>query len=337
MNWGDKMSKKPMQKSKLLYLRKILYENTDENNPMTINEIISSLQSVGISAERKSIYSDLEALCLFGDDIISIKSKNVGYYVGNRPFELAELKLMVDVVQSSKFITYKKSDQLIKKIENMASISDAGLLQRHVHVFGRVKTMNESIYYNVDEIHNAINHNAKIKFHYFEWNLKKQRAIRKNGEFYTVSPWALTWDDENYYMIAYDDKSEIIKHYRVDKMMDISLMDELRKGESLFADFDIASYSRKTFGMYGGNEKNVTLSFPNSLVGVVIDRFGTDINILPIDDENFSTSVKIAVSPQFFSWVFSLKGSRILSPDDVVCEYSLMLKNSLKIAKNPES
>ena len=191
------MPKSPNQKLKLLYLMEILLQQTDERHPMTVPEMIAQLAQRGVSAERKSIYGDLEALRTFGLDIVQAKSKTTGYYVGTRAFETPELKLLVDSVQSSKFITHKKTLALIKKIEGLASIYDAQLLQRQVYVHGRVKSMNESVYYNVDEISDAISRDRQIRFHYFEYTISKQRRYRKEGAFYVVSPLALMWDNEN--------------------------------------------------------------------------------------------------------------------------------------------
>lgn len=224
------MPKSPNQKLKLLYLMEILLQQTDERHPMTVPEMISELARHGVAAERKSIYNDLESLRTFGLDIVQTKSRTTGYYIGARSFEVPELKLLVDSVQSSKFITHKKTLALIKKIEGLASIYDAQLLQRQVYVRGRVKSMNESVYYNVDEIADAISRDRQIRFHYFEYTIDKQRHYRKDGAFYIVSPMALMWDNENYYLLAWDAEAQLRKHYRVDKMTDISALDAPREG-----------------------------------------------------------------------------------------------------------
>lgn len=228
------MPKSPNQKLKLLYLMEILLQQTDERHPMTVPEMISELARHGVAAERKSIYNDLESLRTFGLDIVQTKSRTTGYYIGARSFEVPELKLLVDSVQSSKFITHKKTLALIKKIEGLASIYDAQLLQRQVYVRGRVKSMNESVYYNVDEIADAISRDRQIRFHYFEYTIDKQRHYRKDGAFYIVSPMALMWDNENYYLLAWDAEAQLRKHYRVDKMTDISALDAPREGMRTF-------------------------------------------------------------------------------------------------------
>lgn len=325
------MPKASTQKIKILYLMKILLDNTDDEHGMTTAEILSALEEHGIEAERKTIYDDLEVLRVFGLDIEMRKDKNVRYHVVSRNFELPELKLLVDAVQASKFITHKKSHELIKKLEGFASRYQAQQLQRQVFVSNRIKTMNESIYYTVDYLHEAISTNSKISFQYFEWNEQKEKQLRHNGAFYKISPWALTWDDENYYLIAYDSDAEKIKHYRVDKMVNLKLLPDKRDGERFFKDFDMALYSKKTFGMYRGEEEIVTLRCKNYLAGVIVDRFGQDIIFRKTDDEYFEISVKVSVSPLFLSWVLNF-GTDILivSPQNVKDEYVSLLEKTLK-------
>lgn len=314
------MARSANQKLKLLYLMRYLLDNTDEDHVVSTNQLIDYLETQGISAERKSIYDDMEALRVFGLDVERTESgRNSGYYIASRDFELPELKLLVDSIQSSKFITHKKTAQLIKKIETLASIHEAQLLQRQVYVAGRVKTMNESIYYNVDKIHAGISKNRKIRFKYFEYTVSKERQLRKNGAFYEMSPFALTWDNENYYMVAYDSEAKIIKHFRVDKMSDISVMEESRDGQEVYKQLDMAAYSRKVFGMFSGEEQMVQLRFANYLVGAVLDRLGRDVMIIPDGEEHFTVRTNVVVSPQFFAWVCGFgDGVQILAPDNVV-------------------
>lgn len=307
------------QKLKMMYLAKILMEQTDEEHTITVPEMIAELSKLGISAERKSIYDDLEYLRLFGLDICSNKTRTTNYYVASRDFELPELKLLVDSVQSAKFITHKKSMELISKIEKLTSRENAKKLQRQVFITNRVKAVNEQIYYNVDKIHEAIAANKQITFKYFKLDVDKKKMYRKEGGLYTESPVALTWDDENYYLITYKEKYDNYTHYRVDKME----MIELTEYDRVLSNkpFDLSGYSKTMFQMFGGVETDVSIEFDNELVGVVFDRFGTDIPIVKKDEKRFICHVKVAVSPHFLAWVMSFgKRAKIISPDNVVDE-----------------
>ena len=314
------MAKSTNQKLKLLYLMRILLEKTDEEHGLRLGEIIDELAKYDVDAERTSLYSDFEALRVFGIDVNSIqKNRTVYYYVGSRDLEVAELKLLVDVIQSSKFITEKKSRQLIKKLERYVSQYDAQKLNRQVYVHGRIKTMNESIYYNVDKIHNAIDENVMIKFQYYQWNVDKEMELKHGGAFYKVSPWGLVWDDENYYMIAYDSSAEMIKHFRVDKMIRISQLDIVREGKDDFKKIEMSSYTRKRFGMFTGKEQSVTMLCENELAGVMLDRFGRDVKIRKVSETQFQITVDVAVSHNFFGWLIGLgNGVKIIAPDNVV-------------------
>ena len=308
------------QKLKMLYLVKIFSEETDETHAITLQEIIDKLSAYGVNAERRTMYQDIELLGQFGLDIIREQvGKGVYYHLGQRDFELPELKLLVDSVQSSKFITERKSRELIKKLEALVSRNDASHLHRQVVIAGRVKTMNESIYYNVDILHEAINAGKQIRFHYYQWNTKKEMEFRRDGAWYVVSPWCLMWDDENYYMVAYDAEDAAIKHYRVDKMVDLAITDQARLGKKEFRAFDLAKYGKQLFGMYGGDEVRVSVRGENGLVGVFIDRFGKDLIIMPDGEGYFKTSFEVAISNQFLGWIFSLGGGvQITGPESVV-------------------
>lgn len=314
------MPKGTNQKFKLYRLAQIMLEKTDDEHYITMPEIMASLSEYDVTADRKSIYADLRDLGVLG---VEVEGEPIGnryrYHVVNRPFELPELKLLVDAIQSSKFITEKKSNTLIKKLEKLVSKYDAQKLQRQVYVSGRIKTMNESIYYTVDAIHNAISENKKIRFQYYQWNVKKEMELRHNGAWYHISPWGLSWDDENYYLVGYDSDAEMIKHYRVDKMLHIKLLSESREGKERFKKLDMADYAKKSFGMFGGKEQTVKLLVKNSLAGVIIDRFGKNVMLIPADDEHFTVNVDVHVSRQFLGWVFSLgEDIKIDGPDDVV-------------------
>lgn len=314
------------QRLRILYLMKIFLKKTDENYGLTMQELIKALKVYGIEVERKTIYTDIEALRRFGLDIIGVKEGNTYYYhVGGRDFELAELKLLVDSVQAAKFITEKKSHQLIKKIEGLTSEYEGKQLQRQVYVSGRIKASNESIYYNVDKLHTAIGSNSKVCFQYFQWNIKKERELRHNGKQYCISPWALSWDNENYYLIGFDSDVKEIRHYRVDKMLALDITGERREGGEYFRKFDIAAYTKRLFGMFDGKENLVTLRFENHLAGVVIDRFGRETTFLGYDDNHFEIKVNVAISRQFFSWIISLgNGAEVISPESAVEEIRKM-------------
>ena len=314
------MPKGTNQKFKLYRLAQIMLEKTDDDHYITMPEILSSLEAYGVTADRKSIYNDLRDLEVLG---IEVEGEPVGgryhYHVLNRPFELPELKLLVDAIQSSKFITERKTNALIKKLEQLVSQYEAVKLQRQVYVSGRIKTMNESIYYTVDAIHNAISENKKIRFQYYQWNVKKEMELRHGGAFYHISPWGLSWDDENYYLVGYDSESDTLKHYRVDKMLHIQMSDEKREGQEHFERLNMADYAKKSFGMFGGKEQKVKLLVKNELAGVMIDRFGKDIMMIPKEENYFTVNVDVHISNQFLGWVFSLgDGVKIISPDEVV-------------------
>ena len=314
------MSEVNKQRLKLLYLMKIFAEDTDDEHMLTLPQIIGKLNAYGVDVERKTLYQDFALLRDFGFDIVRVKTqRNHYYHIGNRQFELPELKLLVDSVQSAKFITKKKSNALIHKLEGMVSKYEARQLQRQVIISGRVKAMNESIYFNVDKLHEAIGTGCQIRFKYYRWNINKEMELRKAGDWYEVSPWALMWDDENYYLVAYDAEDKKIKHYRVDKMMQISVVDKKREGKEQFKAFDMPRYTKSLFGMYGGEEVRVTLEAENQMVGILIDRFGKDIPIRPVNKNHFRTTVNVAVSGQFLGWIMALdEGVKIVGPEKVL-------------------
>lgn len=332
------MAKSEGQKLKLLHIVKLLEEYSDENHPLSTQEIIERLEAVGIHSERKSIYDDMAKLIDFGYDIIQVHSRQGGgYYLASREFELAELKLMVDAVQSSRFITTKKSRELIKKLEKKAGKYDAGQLQRQVYVAGRIKTENESIYYNIDNIHRAIQENRQIRFQYLDWNLKKELVPREVAAR-VVSPWALIWQVENYYLAAFDPQDGRMKHYRVDKMGKVEVLEQVRMGLEAFEKVDLASYTNQTFGMYGGEQETVTLQFPNELVGVVLDRFGREVDIRPLENGFFRIRVKVAVSGQFFGWLAGIGAkAQIMAPKSVREKYRNYLQEILTASEQVDS
>ena len=316
------MARGSNQKFKFTYLMQIMAEKTDDEHSLTMPQILEELEKYEVSAERKSIYEDFKDMSKLGIDVIKEqRGRETFYHIAGREFELAEVKLLIDAVQSAKFITQKKSKSLISKVKNFVSEHQAKQLQRQIVINDRVKTMNESVYYNVDDIHTAINQNRKIKFKYYKWDIDKKLVERHGGSYFVVSPWALLWDDENYYMIAFDDWDNKIKHYRVDKMMYIEVGNDERAGKEEFKNFDMAKYSKATFGMYHGEKTKVCIKFANQMCGVFIDRFGKDTLFRKIDENHSELIVDINVSPQFFGWIFSLGNDvEIVSPREVVNE-----------------
>ncbi len=326
------MSRLPNQKLKLIYLSRIFEERTDSYHALTLSEISAALSEYRISAERKSLYDDIEALRLCGYDIKVTRDSHVRYYLDSRKFELAELRLLADAVQSSKFLTVKKSRELSKKLGELGSKYEAAQLNRLDASSSRIKTENEEIYNNIVTVHRAIAENRKIRCNYFEWNSHKQRMLRKNGDEYILSPRALVWDDEFYYLVAFDDDAQRIKHFRVDKMIRVKILDEKRERD-MAEDFDTAAYSKRVFSMYGGEPANVRILADNSLAGVVIDRFGTDVTILNHGDK-FEFCAKVMISPTFFSWVLGFGNKmKILSPEDVARQASKIASEIVELYK----
>lgn len=323
------MAKRENQKLKLFRLLEILIRETDENHGISMTEIISRLQEYGVSAERKSIYDDFLILESIGFSVSYLPTRPPRYKLDNKIFELAELKLLVDAVQSSKFITAKKSRELIEKLQAFASIYEGRELSRQVYVEDRIKTQNNATIYSIDAIHSAINDGKRLNFKYFDYDGEKNKILRHGGEIYDVSPYALLWDDEKYYLVAYDEKNGLVKNFRVDKMQDTTVSENTsteRKKE-----FNPADYSRKIFGMYGGIEELVTLECKDALAGVVMDRFGSDTVFIKTDF-GFKISHRVLVSPTFFAWVLEFgTDMRIISPEDVKNNFISYIR---KIAEN---
>ena len=325
------MAKSPNQKTKLLCLYRMLLRQTDEEHPLTVLQIIEELARQDIKAERKSIYDDLEALRLFGMDIQSRKGKTSGWFVGDREFELPEVKLLMDAVQSSRFITQKKSDALIRKLEGLASVHQAGQLQRQVYVSGRIKVMNESIYYNVDKLHAAIAGQKAITFKYFDYDIQRKKVFRQDGKRYMVSPYGLIWNSENYYLVAFDHTHRAMRHYRVDKMTEIVVTNLDREGREQYPNFQLAEYGQKHFGMYSGQEMKVTLRGRRDKASLVWDRFGQEVILVPDGEEHFTVTLPVVISPQFFGWLLGLNGSITLAgPKEAVSAYRRRLAATLE-------
>ena len=312
------------QKRKLLQLERILRKHSDEEHPMSMERIMEELERCDITAERKSIYDDMAELQQCGLDIQMRRGKNGGWFLGDREFQLPELKFLVDAVQSSRFLTTRKSNELIARLESLTSEHQARQLQRQVYVSGRVKSMNESIYYNVDKLHAAIHANRTIFFRYFSYNSKKEKVFRRDGKRYHVVPSGLVLDGENYYLVAWSLMDGEFRHYRVDKMTEITITSFPREKEHLA---DMTSYAQKHFGMFAGREGMVKLQCREELASIVLDRFGQDTILVPREDGTFSVTLDVVVSPQFWGWVFGLgAGVRVLEPAWAAEEYRAELK-----------
>jgi len=317
------------QKQKILILARYLLEESDESHPLTMGQILAHLSAMGISAERKSVYADLEELRTVGLDVICTKQKNTGYFIGERRFQLPEVRLLVDAVQSSRFLTEKKSEELIGKLQSLVSRHEAKTLARNVFVSGRIKNMNESIYRNVDTISAAIEGGNRIRFSYFEWDKTGAKRLRRQEEGYEAQPRFLLWDHENYYLVAKEKKSGELRHFRVDKMLSISLSEEGDPKVPKPDPAEIARYEKRLFGMFGGHQEYVTLSCEESLAGVFFDRFGSDLTVRS-HPMGFEATVSVDVSPMFFSWLAGFSNRvRILSPASVREDFCSWLRTTL--------
>ena len=326
------MARGRKQKLKLFYLYKVFRENSDKTHPLTMPQIVELLEAYGVDANRKALYDDIEALRLFG---IDIEKKKEGlytyYYATNRPFELAEMKILIDAVQASKFISEKETKVLIQKLLFLVGESDARLLERDVHVPGRIKNMSESVYHAVDVIFRAQELDHQLRFHYFRWDLQGKKELRRNGEYYNVSPWDLIYDDEKYYLVGYDHLHKEIRHFRVDKMLDVEEVDLKRKGITKFRQVNKAKYTQQHFRMYGGELQTVTLLCENEMSNVIVDQFGHHVKMVPVDEKHFEVKVDVIVSDQFLGWVFALgDGVTIISPNDVVVRMKEIINGLVK-------
>ena len=320
-------------KLKILYVYKILYENTDEQHKITMPEILSMLESYGINAGRKGIYDDIEALRAFGVDIVSGRGSNSSYYITSREFQLPELKLLADEISSSKFVTEKKSRDLIKKLAKLSSKHEAKQMQHQIYVSDRVKTTNERIYLNVDILNRAISEKSKISFSYFDYDIKGRKIFR-SGER-TCSPYALTYSNEQYYLIArYDKRPDVMTNFRVDRMENIQIIDV--PYDKMPEDFNLPEYLKGSFSMFSGHTGNVKLRLDNELINVVIDRFGKGVNLQAVDDNHFTfwANVNVEQPMPFFAWLFLFgEKAEILEPVELREQYIETLENVLKKQK----
>lgn len=322
------MPRSENQKLKLLYLKELFETQSDEQHVLSMQDILAYLAAHGINAERKSIYTDIACLQEFGMDIVLQKGPGGGYFLASRPFELPELKLLVDAVQACKFLSERKSVALIEKLSSLCSAHEASQLRRQVTVCSRIKSMNESIYYTVDRIHEAIAENRQIRFRYFDWGIDGRKHERPGDYF--ASPYALVWDDENYYLIAHSQRHGLT-HYRVDKMAKLTKLEMPRVITDEAKNLDLSRYGKNVFGMFAGSPQQVKLRFHKSLAGVIIDRFGKETMLVPDGDEHFTFTTEIVVSPVFYGWLAGFGDkAEILFPETVQNEFTALCRLALR-------
>lgn len=322
------MAKSDNQKLSLLYILDYLERESDALHPVSAEQLITMLSNHNIQLERKTIFSDIAALQRYGADIVSRRGKGGGYYLASRNFELPELKLLIDAVQSSRFLTRRKSRELINKLCRQCNRYDASLMHRDLVIDRRVKSMNESIYYNVDAIQDAISQNRQIQFRYFDWNVEGRRQYRQRE--YLASPYGLCQDNENCYLLAHSQRHGVT-HYRVDRMTEIQLLPESRTPCPELTGANLTAHANQLFQMYSGENQRVKLRFHRSLVNVVIDRFGRETMMIPDEPEHFVFTVDVAVSPLFLSWVIGFGAkAKILHPPQVAQQCAALCQEAME-------
>ncbi len=320
-------------KLRLLYIYQYLLRHSDEDHPVSTPELLKYLKDeYNMDVHRTTLPGDIAMMEEAGIHFEIIKSRQNKYYFDDRPFDVSELKLLIDAVSSSKFITEKKSKELIKKLTSLTSDYNAEKLRRHITVEGRIKSENEKAFYILDRINEAIDKNCKVSFQYADYNNRKYKKLRHDGEYYVVSPYALVWDGDYYYMIGYCDNREHIRHFRLDRIYRIPNVLENQKAVSEPKGFKLAEYMKKMFRMYGGDETiNVELQCETFIMNAIVDHFGTKVLTEEIDDNHFKATVTVSPSPTFYRWVFGWNGAmKILSPKSVIEEYKAMARKALE-------
>lgn len=320
-----------IEKNRPLHIFKFLWGSTDEQHPVTINEIAEHLESVGIHAGRKTIAADLEDLQNCGFDVVKVRSRSNRYFVGNRSMELAELKMIVDAVQAAKFISRTKSLALIEKLTGLASPHQAAQLRRNLYVEGKVKTANEAVCYAVDLLNQSINEQTTVEFQYIEYTDNKEKVLKHNGQLYALSPYDLVWSNDNYYVLGWSERHKKIATFRVDRM--VSVKPSMVYFHDRPADYDIEQSCKQLFLMYDGERCTVRLLCESGMMNTIIDRFSEDVKIEQTEDGHFIAEAEISVGPTFYSWVYNYSGRpRILSPERLRIEYQDRLKAALNTA-----
>jgi predicted DNA-binding transcriptional regulator YafY len=306
-------------------LLKYLYENTDEEHPISTTELVRIFVAEDAHAKRKTVKDDMDVLVGEGFDVVTVRGRNNSFFLGTRKFELPEVKLLIDAVSSSRFISAEKSETLIRKLTDMVSRHQAEKVCRHLYTAEHVKADNKQIYYIVDAVTDAINEGKKIRFQYFDYDGKKEKCLRHDGAEYSVSPYALVWDDSHYYMCGYSDAKQMIVNYRVDRMCNTEIKDE--KAVALPEGFSMDDYVRKQFHMFAGDETEVILECRDDMMKYIIDQFGEEVETRKVSEDTFQAKVHVADSPTFYGWVFPFEGKiQIVEPEEIREKYRSMVK-----------
>lgn len=315
------------KKSRILYIKRLLEEQTDEQHPLTIAEITAHLKQAGFSCGRKSVKHDIDLLIESGEDVVCNKGRVLEYFVGDRVFELPELKLLVDAIQAARFVPPNKTKALIKKLTAFASVHQATELNRHLHIDKYPKSTNDRVLHTVDLLYTAINTQRKVTFKYYEYDNRKLRVYKHNGQVYTFSPYCLFWNSDNYYALGHSDSHGKVVKFRVDRIAGPKLSE--LAAVPMPDGFDMATYTKSVFLMYDGDMQDVTLKCENGLMKSVVDRFGEDVQTEVLDKEHFCAHIRVAATPTFYGWVAGFGGKMtIAAPQDVV-EHFLALVRSI--------
>lgn len=320
---------------RLLKLWELLRKNTDEQHPISTNDLLDLLKQEGIDLERKTLYKDIKTLNQYGYEVICIKSKSNLYYTEDRDFELAELKILIDAVQSANFITEKKTALLIDKLSANAGKNKAATLKRTVISYETTKHTNESIFYNVDSLTNGILNSKKVSFLYFDYNQNKKRVLRKNGERYVLTPIHLIFSNDNYYLIAYSEKHDSFVNFRVDRMKDVIIANEPAAKNDKIADFDLGKYKKSMFSLFSGEPAEVELIIHNSLINVILDKFGEETELRFLDKDHIKVKLNVVISPTFFAWCFNFSDRlKVIAPAKIVNQVNEYLIKIQTLYKN---
>lgn len=316
------------EKSRLMVLYKYFYENTDEDHQVTYDDILQYLKDHDVPANNKTVRDDIQLLMDMGYDVVRVVSRPNRYFMGQRELEAAEVKLLIDAVSSSRFITEKKSRDLSRKLGNLASVYQRKNLRRNIYATHRVKTDNEEIYYTVDVVNNAINSRKKIAFQYSEYSVYGEKVLRNDGEIYELSPYALFWNDDYYYVVGWSDKHQNVSVFRTDRLYKPAILKE--KAEKRPQDFKLEDYSKRIFEMFDGEPTEVRLKCRSEFMKYIVDRFGDNLPVIVANDDQFVVTVEVSLSPTFYAWIFRFNGGiRILSPKKAIDEYVDMARAAI--------